>query len=75
MPQAVDPLALAAAHGVPGRTVAHLAELEPALAWARCQPLALLRIVTDRRADRSRRLDLRAHLNAHLSASLNDASA
>jgi 2-succinyl-5-enolpyruvyl-6-hydroxy-3-cyclohexene-1-carboxylate synthase len=59
MPQGVDPLALAAAHGVPGRQVRWAAELEPALAWALEQPVALLRLVTDRRADAALRRRLR----------------
>ncbi|MFM7635855.1 MAG: 2-succinyl-5-enolpyruvyl-6-hydroxy-3-cyclohexene-1-carboxylic-acid synthase [Cyanobacteriota bacterium] len=59
MPQAVDPLALAAAHGVPGRSCADLAALEVDLAWALAQPLALLRLPTDRRADAGLRQALR----------------
>lgn len=66
MGQAVDPLALAAAHGVPGRAVEALADLEPALAWARSQPLALLRLITDRQADQQRRQDLRARVSERL---------
>ena len=59
MPQPVDQLALAALHGVPGREVASAAALEPALAWALQQPRALLRLVTDRRADAGARRQLR----------------
>jgi 2-succinyl-5-enolpyruvyl-6-hydroxy-3-cyclohexene-1-carboxylate synthase len=59
MPQAVDPLVLAAAHGVPARGVAMAAELPAALAWARAQPMALLRLATDRRRDAAWRHDLR----------------
>ncbi len=59
MPQAVDPLALAAAFGVPGRRVERPGELAEALAWALEQPLALLRLVTDRRADAVLRRRLR----------------
>ncbi len=59
MPQAVDPLALAAVHGVPGRRIGGLAALEGALAWARQQPLALLVISTDRRRDAALRQRLR----------------
>ena len=59
MPQAVDPLALAAAHGVPGRESASLAELEADLAWALAQPLALLRLRCNRRADAAEREALR----------------
>ncbi len=59
MPQAVDPLALAAAHGVPGREVAAAAELPLALSWALEQPLALLRLCSDRRRDAAARQALR----------------
>ncbi|MGB5133642.1 MAG: thiamine pyrophosphate-dependent enzyme, partial [Prochlorococcaceae cyanobacterium] len=59
MPQAVDQLALAAAHGVPGREVAAPADVEAALAWALEQPLALLLLRTDRRRDAARRRELR----------------
>ncbi|WP_353617982.1 2-succinyl-5-enolpyruvyl-6-hydroxy-3-cyclohexene-1-carboxylic-acid synthase [Synechococcus sp. CCY 0621] len=59
MPQAVDPLALAAVHGVPGRRVEGLAALESSLAWARQQPMALLVISTDRRRDAALRQRLR----------------
>ncbi len=59
MPQAVDPLALAAAHGVPGRQLTCAADLQPALAWAMEQPLALLVLRSDRQHDAERRRDLR----------------
>jgi 2-succinyl-5-enolpyruvyl-6-hydroxy-3-cyclohexene-1-carboxylate synthase len=59
MPQAVDPLALAAAHGVPGRRVEQEGELAEALAWALEQPMALLRLITDRRVDAELRRRLR----------------
>ena len=59
MPQALDPLALAAAHGVPGRRVKAAADLEAQLAWALQQPLALLEWVSDRRVDAARRQELR----------------
>jgi 2-succinyl-5-enolpyruvyl-6-hydroxy-3-cyclohexene-1-carboxylate synthase len=59
MPQAVDPLALAAAHGVPARECGHGAALESDLAWALAQPLALLRLRCDRRADAAHRRALR----------------
>ncbi len=59
MPQSLDPLALAAAHGVPGRCVQRFDELPEALAWALEQPMALLRLITDRRADAGLRLRLR----------------
>lgn len=59
MPQAVDPLILAAAHGVPGRCCAGMDSLAADLAWALAQPMALLRFATDRRADAARRQALR----------------
>ncbi len=59
MPQSHDPLALAAVHGVPGRRVAEAGQLAEALAWALQQPMALLRLVTDRRADAALRQRLR----------------
>jgi 2-succinyl-5-enolpyruvyl-6-hydroxy-3-cyclohexene-1-carboxylate synthase len=59
MPQAVDPLALAAVHGVPGRRIESLAALERDLTWARQQPMALLVISTDRRRDAALRQRLR----------------
>jgi hypothetical protein len=36
-----------------------LADLEPDLAWALEQPLALIELITDRRLDASRRHELR----------------
>ncbi len=60
MPQPVDPLALAAVHGVPGRLCGSWEELERDLSWALGQqPLALLRLVTDRRQDAQLRQQLR----------------
>jgi 2-succinyl-5-enolpyruvyl-6-hydroxy-3-cyclohexene-1-carboxylate synthase len=59
MPQRVDPVALAAAHGIPGREARLCGELEPALRWGLSQPLALLRVVSDRRADAALRRQLR----------------
>ncbi|MCH9713160.1 MAG: 2-succinyl-5-enolpyruvyl-6-hydroxy-3-cyclohexene-1-carboxylic-acid synthase [Cyanobacteria bacterium] len=59
MPQALNHAALAAAHGVPSRDVPSLAELEPALAWGLEQPMALLVLRTDRRADAAWRQALR----------------
>jgi len=59
MPQAVDPLALAAAHGVPGRQPGDDQALETDLAWALAQPFALLRLRCDRRADAAQRRALR----------------
>ena len=61
MPQDVDHLALAAAHGVPGRNVASLEDLPAALEWGLAQPgPALLRCCTDRDADARLRTALRA---------------
>ena len=56
MPQAVDPLALAAAHGVPARRGAErLDQLADDLEWLLApeanDPLRLLRLGTDRAAD------------------------
>jgi len=68
MPQAVDPLALAAVHGVPGRRVACLAALESDLAWARQQPMALLVIATDRRRDAALRQRLRTMAAAQVTS-------
>jgi 2-succinyl-5-enolpyruvyl-6-hydroxy-3-cyclohexene-1-carboxylate synthase len=59
MPQQLDHLALAAAHGVPGRRLERLAGLRSELAWALQQPMALLELVSDRRADALRRQTLR----------------
>ena len=60
MPQQVDPLALAAAHGVEGRTVSCLEELPENLAWGLAQGRpTLLRLVTDRKADAALRQTLR----------------
>ncbi len=59
MPQPLDPLALAAAYGVPGRRLQAAADLESQLAWALEQPLALLEWVSDRRVDAARRQELR----------------
>ena len=63
MPQQVDPLALAAAHGVPGRQIACLDDLPLALEWALAQPgPVLLRACTDRAADAALRASLRREL-------------
>ena len=59
MPQAVDPIALAAAFGVAGRRPKQVADLGPDLAWALQQPMALIELITDRRLDASRRHELR----------------
>lgn len=59
MPQRVDACALAAAYGVPSREVCHRGDLKGALAWGLAQPLALLRVVSDRQADAAWRRQLR----------------
>jgi len=59
MPQPVDAVALAAACGVPGRRLATRLQLPEALAWALDQPLALLELGTNRRADAALRQELR----------------
>ncbi|MEO1001573.1 MAG: 2-succinyl-5-enolpyruvyl-6-hydroxy-3-cyclohexene-1-carboxylic-acid synthase [Cyanobacteria bacterium J06638_7] len=68
MPQAVDLLALAAAHGVPGRAPASPAALADDLAWALKQPMALLLLRSDRRQDAERRRSLRRMAPAPASA-------
>lgn len=61
MPQQVDPLALAAAHGVPGRQVACLDDLQEALAWGlSLKRPVLLRLCSDRVRDAALREQLRA---------------
>jgi 2-succinyl-5-enolpyruvyl-6-hydroxy-3-cyclohexene-1-carboxylate synthase len=59
MPQPVDPLALAQAHGVPARLIASPAALAEDLAWALAQPFSLLVVRTDRRHDAELRRRLR----------------
>lgn len=59
MPQRVDPRALAAAHGVPSLEVRRKGEVGEALAWGLAQPLALLRVRSDRVADAALRRQLR----------------
>jgi len=60
MPQAVQPRQLAAAHSVPSRVVPCLEDLPAALEWSLCQPVALLHLHTNRRADAALRQLLRA---------------
>ena len=61
MPQRVNPIALAAAHGVPGRSIAAIEDLPEALAWGLAQQgPVLLRVCTDRHADGEFRCKLRA---------------
>lgn len=67
MPQPVDPLALARAHGVPARLVPSPASLLEDLAWALDQPFSLLVVRTDRRHDAGLRRRLRT-MAAHGSA-------
>jgi 2-succinyl-5-enolpyruvyl-6-hydroxy-3-cyclohexene-1-carboxylate synthase len=59
MPQELDAGALAAVHGVPGRRVERREHLSGALRWALEQPLALVSVATDRRADALLRQRLR----------------
>jgi 2-succinyl-5-enolpyruvyl-6-hydroxy-3-cyclohexene-1-carboxylate synthase len=59
MPQPVDPLALAQAHGVPARLIASPADLPEDLAWALALPFSLLVVRTDRRHDAELRRRLR----------------
>lgn len=59
MPQDLDPLALAAAHGVPGQVVERVEELEASLHWALAQPIALVRLMCERRGDAALRRRLR----------------
>jgi 2-succinyl-5-enolpyruvyl-6-hydroxy-3-cyclohexene-1-carboxylate synthase len=59
MPQALDQLALAAAYGVAGLRVERPEQLQGALDWALGQPLALIELRTDRRADAQLRALLR----------------
>jgi 2-succinyl-5-enolpyruvyl-6-hydroxy-3-cyclohexene-1-carboxylate synthase len=70
MPQAVDQLALAALHGVPGRRLLHPRELDAALAWALERPFALLEVCTHRRGDAGLRQRLRRQVGAATAASL-----
>lgn len=51
MPQALDHTALARGYGVAARTLHGLEELAEALAWASTEPMALIRLCTDRQAD------------------------
>ena len=51
MPQALDHTALAAAYGVAARTIHRLDQLAEALIWASAEPMALIRLRTDRQAD------------------------
>ncbi|MCP9916227.1 2-succinyl-5-enolpyruvyl-6-hydroxy-3-cyclohexene-1-carboxylic-acid synthase [Cyanobium sp. ATX 6F1] len=62
MPQPVDPLDLAVAHGVPVRRLNELGELAAALAWAEPLTLALIELRTDRRRDAALRQRLRRGL-------------
>jgi len=66
MPQPLDPLLLAQAHGVPARRVASAVSLPSDLAWALAQPFSLLVVRTDRRLDAElrRRLLTMAALDA-----------
>jgi 2-succinyl-5-enolpyruvyl-6-hydroxy-3-cyclohexene-1-carboxylate synthase len=64
MPQAIAHPALAAGYGVPSRPVPDLTALGPALAWGLEQPLALLELRSDRRADADWRRELRRRMTS-----------
>ena len=66
MPQCLDQLALAAAYGVAGRRLERPEELPAALDWALAQPLALVEVRTDRRADAELRRGLRTMASRQL---------
>ena len=67
MPQAVDPLALARAHGVPTRQLACLEDLPHALEWGLDQRRpVLLRVCTNRIADAALRQTLRRQVQQAL---------
>ena len=68
MPQAVDQALLCQAHGVPSRSVSRAHEFPNALSWALQQPLALLEVHTDRRADAALRQRLRTMALAAIGA-------
>lgn len=51
MPQALDHTALAAGYGVAARTISSLNQLAEALDWAADEPMALIRLCTERQAD------------------------
>ncbi len=59
MPQAPDPRALAAVHGVPSRQLSHPDALAGDLHWCLAQRIALLVVRTDRRGDAALRTRLR----------------
>ena len=67
MPQAIDHVALAAGYGIAARRLSGLDELDAGLRWALGQPLALLELRSDRRADARWRQQLRRRM-AQLSA-------
>jgi 2-succinyl-5-enolpyruvyl-6-hydroxy-3-cyclohexene-1-carboxylate synthase len=69
MPQAVDQLALAALHGVPGRRLAQRSDLPGDLAWALEQPFAVLELRSHRRDDAALRQRLRQAAGAAAAAS------
>lgn len=64
MPQALDQLALAQLHGAATQRLERLEQLPQALAWALQQPMALLELRTDRRADAELRRELRRRMAA-----------
>ena len=62
MPQPIDHRQLAHGYGIPSRGLQGLDELEEALAWGLQQPMALLELRTDRRADAELRRQLRRRM-------------
>jgi len=62
MPQPIDHIALASGYGVPARRLAGLQDLAAGLAWGLEQPMALLELRSDRRADAELRQQLRRRM-------------
>ena len=62
MPQPIDQIALANGYGVPARRLAGLQDLAAGLAWGLEQPMALLELRSDRRADAELRQQLRRRM-------------
>ena len=62
MPQAIDHVALATGYGIPARRLSGLDDLDAGLRWALQQPLALLELRSDRRADARLRQQLRRRM-------------
>jgi 2-succinyl-5-enolpyruvyl-6-hydroxy-3-cyclohexene-1-carboxylate synthase len=64
MPQPIEHRQLAQGYGVPSQALSALDELGEALAWGLRQPMALLELRTDRRADAELRRQLRRRMAA-----------